>query len=203
MIYTLKHINDDGEYFSIKKNEIINFCKNKKQCEVEIEIKIDGQYLSFASFLISIRSTKNTAIILKEGIINKRTILTGEDQHFIIDIKPDQSFGAKITAFFSNGQGILFARKLLRSELNQVYNFPDEQNYEYIASFKSINRGFYIIDISYNDLFNLDPCKILLTVRGIFPGNLSTKIEYSLSVSNTISDIITDKSYKLFISKEK
>ena len=89
----------------------------------------------------------------------------------------------------------------MRSELNQVYNFPDEQNYEYIASFKSINRGFYIIDISYNDLFNLDPCKILLTVRGIFPGNLSTKIEYSLSVSNTISDIITDKSYKLFISK--
>ena len=201
LIYSLKHINDDGEFFVIKKNEIINFCKNKKQCEVEIEIKIDEQYLSFASFLISIRSTKNTAIILKEGIIDKRTILTGEDQHFIIEIKPDQSFGAKISAFFSNGQGILFARKLLKSELNQVYNFPDEQNYEYIASFKSINRGFYIIDIPYNDLFNLDPCKILLTVRGIFPGNLSTKIEYSLSVSNTINDIITDKSYKLFISK--
>ena len=44
-------------------------------------------------------------------------------------------------------------------------------------------------------------CKILLTVRGLFPGLLSTKIEYVLSVSNTINEIMTDKNYKLFISQ--
>ena len=34
---------------------------------------------------LSIKSEINTPIILKLGIVNKRTILSGEEQHFIVD----------------------------------------------------------------------------------------------------------------------
>ena len=55
-------------------------------------------------------------------------------------------------------------------------------------------KNFYIIEIPYEEIANYDQCKILLTIRGVFPGYFSgTKIEYSLSISNTINEIVTDK----------
>ena len=185
--YAKRNITTESQLIYIKKTEILKFCKEKKECPILIEVENDRDYANLSTFLISIRNTKDVPINLKQGVVNKRTILSGEDQHFIIDIKPDRAFGAKITAFFSNGQGILYARKLLKSELFKTFVFPDENNYEYSISYLMSNKGFYIIEIPYEDISDLNPCKILLTVRGIFPGLLSTKIEYVLSVSNTIN----------------
>ena len=91
-------------------------CINKLSCNIYIEISNDDSYISFSNFLISIKSEINTPIILKHGIVNKRTILSGEEQHFIVDLKPEK-FGAKITSFFINGHGELYTRRLSRSEM--------------------------------------------------------------------------------------
>ena len=199
--YAKRNITTESQLIYIKKSEILKFCKEQKECPILIEVQNDIDYSNLSTFLISIRNTKDVPINLKQGVVNKRTILSGEDQHFIIDLKPDKAFGAKITAFFSNGQAILYARKLLKNELYKTFVFPDENNYEYSISYLMSNKGFYIIEIPYEEISDLNPCKILLTVRGIFPGLLSTKIEYVLSVSNTINEIVPDKNYKLFISK--
>ena len=122
-------------------------------------------YSYYSSFLIAVQSSKNVPIYLKQGVVNKRSILSGEDQHFIVDIKPDKSFGAKISVYFEKGQGELYARKLLKSELFNITNFPDENNYEYISNYRTRNNGFYLIEIPYEELASYDPCKILLTVR--------------------------------------
>jgi len=201
IFYGNRNITTESQLIYIKNSEILIFCKEQKECPVLIEVENDREYLSISSFLISIRNTKNVPIYLKPGVVNKRTILSGEDQHFIIDLKPDKALGAKITAFFSNGQAILYARKLLKSELYKTFVFPDENNYEYSISYLMSNKGFYIIEIPYEEISDLNPCKILLTVRGLFPGLSSTKIEYVLSVSNTLNEIVTDKNYKLFISQ--
>ena len=60
-------------------------CKNKLSYNIDIEISNDDSYISFSNFLISIKSEINTLMILKPGIVNKRTILSGEEQHFIVD----------------------------------------------------------------------------------------------------------------------
>ena len=44
-------------------------------------------------------------------MVNKRAIISGDEEHFIIDLKPDVSFGGKISVFFLNGQGEIYARK--------------------------------------------------------------------------------------------
>jgi hypothetical protein len=151
--------------------------------------------------LIAVKNSKDVPIYLKNGVVNKRTIISGNEEHFIIDLKPDISFGAKISVFFLNGQGEIYARKVLKSELSNITNFPDENNNEYMVSYRISNKGFYIIDIPYDEISNLNPCKVLLTVKGLSLGQHATKIEYSISVSNVLNEIITDKNYRLFISQ--
>ena len=200
-LYNYAILIDDSHLISVKKNVIMEICQYKQKCSINIEVTNDDSFLYYSTFLIAVKSSKNVPIYLKQGLANKRTIFSGEDQHFIVDLKPDKSFGAKISAFFGNDKGEIYARKLLKSELYNITNFPDENNYEYMDSYKSSNKGFYIIEIPYDEISDLNPCKILLTVRGIFPGQYSTKIEYSISVSNTMNEIITEKNYRLFISQ--
>ena len=154
-----------------------------------------------SSFIIAVKNSKDEPIHLKQGLINKRSILTGEDQYFIIDLKPDKVFGAKIAVMFANGRGEIFARRLLRSEMFQINIFPDDINYEYMAGYKNMDNGLYLIEIPYRDFEGHSYCRVLLTVRGNFPGNFLTKIEYSIFVSNSIYEIITDKNYKLHVSQ--
>ena len=58
-----------------------------------------------------------------------------------------------------------------------------------------------MIDIPYEETSMTKPYKMLITVRGIFPGFYATKIEYSLSISNTLNELVADKNYRLFISQ--
>jgi hypothetical protein len=147
--YIMQYLKDESNLIVIKNNELTKNCKNKLSCNIDIEISNDDSYISFSNFLISIKSEINTPIILKPGIVNKRTILSGEEQHFIVDLKPEK-FGAKITSFFINGHGELYARRLLRSEMfdkSENYNFPNKDNYEYVTNYK--NGDFSMIDIPY------------------------------------------------------
>ena len=200
-LYTTEYISDDSHLITIRKYKLETLCKKKLKCPINIEVSNSDDYSYYSSFLIAVQSSKNVPIYLKQGVVNKRSILSGEDQHFIVDIKPDKSFGAKISVYFEKGQGELYARKLLKSELFNITNFPDENNYEYISNYRTRNNGFYLIEIPYEEIANYDPCKILLTVRGLFPGYYSgTKIEYTISISNTLTELETDKNYRLFIS---
>ena len=150
--YTYIILIDDSHLISVKRNELINICQNKQKCSVNIEVTNDDSFLYYSTFLITVKSSKNVPIYLKQGVANKRTIFSGEDQHFIVNLKPDKSFGAKISAFFGNDKGEIYARKLLKSELYNITNFPDENNYEYMDSYKSSNKGFYIIEIPYDEI---------------------------------------------------
>ena len=199
--FLLQYLNDESNLILIKNGDLVKSCKNKQSCEITIEVKNDDSYLIYSSFLISIKSEISTPFILKPGIVNKRTILSGEKQHFIVDLKPEK-FGAKITSYFINGYGQVYARRLLRSEIfqkNEDYSFPDEDSYEYTTIYKS--NDFSIIEIPFEDLKNHSHCRLLLMVKGISPNYYSTKIEYTISVSNSINEILIDKNYKMFISQ--
>ena len=199
--YIMQYLKDESNLIVIKNNELTKNCKNKLSCNIDIEISNDDNYISFSNFLISIKSEINTPIILKPGIVNKRTILSGEEQHFIVDLKPEK-FGAKITSFFINGHGELYARRLLRSEMfekNENYHFPNKDFYEYASNYK--NNDFNIIDIPISDFKNHTHCRLLLTIKGTSPNYYSTKIEYTISISNSLTEILVDKNYKMFISQ--
>ena len=200
--YTSVNIIDDSYLITIPRLKINEICQNNSKCPIYIEVSNDKEYLYYSSFLLVVRSTKNIPLELKQGMVNKRKILSGEEHYYIIDLKPDKSFGGKISVFFEKGEGEIFARKLLRSELYNITNFPNNNNYEYRVTYKSSNRNFYIINIPYEDISNSDNCKLLLTVKGVFPGYFySTTLEYSISISNSIYELVTDKNYKLFISQ--
>ena len=71
-----------------------------------------------------------------------------------------------------------------------------------MSTYKTSQRNFYLIEIPYSEIIHYELCKVLLTVKGILPGFFSTTtIEYSISVSNTVNQLNTDKNYKLFISQ--
>ena len=199
--YLMQYLKDESNLILIKNSDLSKNCKDKLSCRIDLEVLNDDSYLSFSSFLLSIKSEANTPIILKPGIVNKRTILSGEEQYFIIDLKPEK-FGAKITSYFINGYGELYARRLLRSEMFQKsenYHFPNKDYYEYTTNYK--NNDFHIIDIPISDFKNHSHCRLLLTVKGTSPNYYSTKIEYTLSISNSLTEIMVEKNYKMFISQ--
>jgi hypothetical protein len=199
--YTTLNVIDDNSLVSVPSQVIFRMCTDRLKCPIHIEVVNDDDYLTYSSFLIAARNTQNLPIVLKQGVVNKRTILSGEEQHYIIEIKPDKSFGAKISAFFTNGQGEIYARRLLNSEIYNTTNYPNQLNYEYKVTYKESRKGFYVIDIPYEETSMTKPYKMLITVRGIFPGFYATKIEYSLSISNTLNELVTDKNYRLVISQ--
>ncbi len=199
--YTKMNLIEESNLILIPSEHLVYMCQKKTNCGIEIDIVNDQDYIFSSSFLITVKSSKDTPVYLKQGVITKRTVISGEEDHFIVDIKPDKSFGAKISVFFMNGEGEVYARRALRSELFDLTNFPDQNNYEYMATYKSSNKGFYLIEIPYDELIIIDPCKILLTVKGLFPGYHTTKIDYSISISNVLNELITDKNYRLFISQ--
>ena len=199
-MYTAQNIIEDNALIIVPMKNIYRVCQDKLKCPINIEVYNDNDYLSYSSFLIAARNTKNLPIVLKQGIVNKKTILSGEEHHFIVDIKPDKASSSKITAFFNNGQGEIYARRVLNSELYNSTNFPNSLNYEYMATYKNSKKGFYTINIPYEETQS-KPYRMLITVRGIFPGFYATKMEYSLSVSGTLNELVTDKNYRLFISQ--
>jgi hypothetical protein len=114
--YTASTIVDDSFLFLIRGFKISQICQKKSKCPILIMVSNDKEYLYYSSFLIAVKSTKNLPITLKQGVVSKRTILSGEEQHFIADLKPDKTFGARISAIFTKGQGEIYVRKLLKSE---------------------------------------------------------------------------------------
>ena len=88
-LYTTEYISDDSHLITIRKYKLETLCKKKLKCPINIEVSNNDDYSYYSSFLIAVQSSKNVPIYLKQGVVNKRSILSGEDQHFIVDIKPD------------------------------------------------------------------------------------------------------------------
>ena len=87
-----------------------------------------------------------------------------------------EKFWAKITSFFINSHGELYARRLLRIgmfEKNENYRFPNKDFYEYSSNYK--NNDFNIIDIPISDFKNHSHCRLLLTIKGTSPNYFSIK----------------------------
>ena len=199
--YNMNYIVDESSLITIKKDDISKYCKKNRNCGIEIEVKNEDSFLQYSSFLISVKSSKNTPTFIKPGIISKKTILTGEDQHYIVEVEPEESFGTRITVMFINGEGEIYVRRVLRNDMFEINNFPDENNYEYMTSYKESKNEFLFIDIPYNDFSGHSHCQLLITLRGIFPGYFYTKITYSIYISSSMFNIDTDKNYRLFVSQ--
>ena len=93
---------DDNSLVTVPSQVVFRMCSDRLKCPIHIEVINDDDYLTYSSFLIAARNTKNLPMVLKQGVVNKRTILTGEDQHFIVDIKPEKNFGAKNLLYDAN-----------------------------------------------------------------------------------------------------
>ena len=190
----------DGDENLIKLPQINNCIKDKNsdKCSVEIEIYMDEsyKYKYSAEFIIACQSSKNVPIQIVPGVITKRQILSGEEQHFIIDANSNFNF-TKITVFFTLGLGEIYARRLLSTENLSNDYFPNKNNHEYTAKPNKNSRA-YTIEIPQNDIKANNGRKILLTVMGGSPDIDSLKIEYTISISNTIKELEIDKSYRLF-----
>ena len=179
----------------------VNDCikdKNSDKCSVEIEVFMDEtyKYKYSAEFIIACQSSSDVPIQIIPGVITKRQILTGEEQHFILDANTNFQF-TKITVFFTLGVGEIYARRLLGSESISTDYFPNKNNYEYTAKPNKNSRA-YTIEIPQSDIKANNGRKILLTVSGGSPDINSLKIEYTISISNTIKELEIDKSYRLF-----
>ena len=198
--YTRYNLVDDSNLISIPREKVIQMCQKRSKCSINIEVILDSDYLSTCTFILAIKSSRDVAMVLKQGVVNKRTIISGDVDHYIVDVNPDKSFGAKITAFFTNGEGEIYVRRALKSELYNITIFPDDNNYEYFTT-KTTSKGFYIIEIPYSAISSINPCKLLVTVKGSYPGQSATRIEYTISVSGTLNEINTDKNYRFFISQ--
>ena len=76
------------------------------------------------------------------------------------------------------------------------YHFPDEDFYEYTTNYK--NNDCNIIEIPYQDFQNHSYFRLLLTVKGTSPNYYTSKIEYTISISNSINEILIEKNFLTF-----
>ena len=191
-----------GNYFlKIESKDIYDYCPSLKSCDIEIKIEAINYYdLDFDVILLCKSSLNSIVYLTKGGLIEKRKITNNEKQYFVVEANPSQGINFRINVIFDYGRAVIFAKKAEKNIPIEQMSFPDEDKYEYSSNLNN-KEELSIIDIPYEDIKNDLPCKILLTVKGIFDYLGRTQGEYSISISNIIDDIFINKNYRFFISK--
>ena len=198
--YIYEKVITNNYYLNIKSNEIISYCPSENMCNIEIKVEAINLYDNYGLFIIVLcKSSLNSIIQLKTGMIEKRKILKNEKQFFIVEANPSPEMGVKINAFFTYGCGVLYAKKVKKVTMIDQSDFPNEEQYEYISS-NVYNEKISNLNIPYKDVENIFPCALLVTVKGTFDYLGQSEDEYSISLSNVIDDLIPNKNYRLFIS---
>ena len=200
--YIYSKIINKNYFLNIQSNEInSNYCPSSKSCIIEIKIEAVNLYELDFDVNILCRSSLNSIVYLtKNGLIEKRKIGDHEKQYFVVEANPSQDTDFRINAIFDYGRGVLYAKKANNNLQIEQLDFPDEDKYEYLSDLND-KEELSIINIPYEDIKNDLPCRILLTVKGIFDYIGRTYGEYSLSISNVVDDIFVNKNYRLFIGK--
>ena len=68
-------ISEENALIKIKRDEINNYCKNKENCGISIDIQNDNDFLQQSQFFINVRNAKNTPMILKQGVVTKKNYI--------------------------------------------------------------------------------------------------------------------------------
>ena len=186
-------------FLNVGSQEITNYCPSQKICNIEIKVEAINLYDLDFDVTILCRSSLNSIIYLKSGAIEKRKILTNEKQYFVVEANPSPEIGVRINAFFTFGKGEIYAKKAEPNKIIEQSQFPDEEKYQY-KSEEIYKNSISTLIIPNSDLENILPCRILLTIKGIFNYLGRAEGEYSISISNIIDDLIPNKNYRLFIS---
>jgi len=196
-----------GNYFlKIQSKDIIEFCPSSKSCNIQIKveaIKLEDMPEMEVEAILLCRSSLNSIVYLnKNSLIDKRRISDNENQYFVIEVNPTENAILTINAIFTYGRGILYAKRADNNSPIEQSNFPKGDNYEYISNLDN-KEEISAINIPYEDISKNLPCKILLTVIGIFEYLGKYQGEYTLSISNNIDDIFPNKNYRFFITKSE
>ena len=192
----------NADYFlKIDSSILLEYCPSSKSCNAEINIEAANFYENEFEVVILCKSSLNSIVYLnKNSLIEKRKILNREKQYFVIEANPDVGEPVRISAIFENGRGELYAKTVDNNVHVDLSLFPHEDDYKYTSNLNN-REELSVINIPYQDIETQIPCKILVTVKGIFDYLGRTHGEYSLSLSNVVDDIFINKNYRLFISR--
>jgi len=191
----------NGDYFlKIDSKGLYEYCPSSKHCNVEINIEAANFYDLEFDVVILCKSSLNSIVYLnKNSLIEKRKILNREKQYFVVEANPERGESVRISAIFENGRGELYAKRIDNNVHVEQALFPHEDDYTYTSNLNN-REELSVISIPYQDIEAYIPCKILVTVKGIFDYLGRSQGEYSLSLSNLVDDIYINKNYRLFIS---
>ena len=196
-----------GNFFlKIEPKDIIEYCPSSKSCNIQIKVeamKLEDMSDMEVDIVLLCRSSSNSIIYLnKNSLIDKRRISDNEHQYFVVEVNPTENTVITINAVFTYGRGILFAKRADNNLPIDQSKFPNGDNYEYISNLDN-KEELTVLNIPYEDISKNLPCKILITVIGVFEYLGKYQGEYTLSISNTIDDIFPNKNYRFFISKSE
>ena len=195
----------ESYFLKVESPDILQSCPSKS-CNIEITIeaiKLEDLADMELDIILLCRSSLNSLIYLnKNSLIEKRRISHFEKQYFVIDANPSENSVLSINTVFTHGRGILYAKIAPNNLQISLQDFPHEDSYEYTSDLNN-KEELSIINIPYNDISQKLPCKILLTVKGLFEHLGKFQGDYTLSVSNIVDDIYPNKNYRLFISKSE
>ena len=188
-------------FLKIEVKDLDEYCPSSKSCNIEMKIESLNKDISEFEFSLLCKSSLNSIIYLnKNGLIEKRKIANYEKQYFVVEANPPKGVTSRINVIFTYGRGIIYVKKADKNLQIEQLNFPDEDNHQYISNLNE-REELSTVSIPYEDIQNDLPCKLLVTVKGIFDYLGQSQGEYSISLSNIIDDIYPNKNYRLFISK--
>ena len=182
----------NSKFLSFDPHDI---CTNSVYCGIYINIT-KSSYTN-SQFLLVIKSQQSTHIQLSPGTPRTYEILTGETQHYLIQAIPQEHIGIRISARFTSGMGNIYVNKLTPNQTIVNSLWPNETAFHYegkqsIIYTKSIN-------IPYDDIKELYPCVLLITILGKDPGYDNNKIQYTISYTSGFVFLHTNKRYQFDI----
>ena len=191
----------NGDYFlKIDSKSLYEYCPSSKSCNVELYVEAVNFYELEFDVVILCKSSMNSIVYLnKNSLIERRKIATGEKQYFVVEANPERGETVRISAIFENGRGELYAKRIDNNVHVDLSLFPHEDDNTYSSNLNN-REELSIINIPYQDIEAYIPCKILVTVKGIFDYLGRSQGYYTLSLSNLVDDIFVNKNYRLYIS---
>ena len=182
-------------YIKIEPKEIKKYCKIPSSCKVEITLYKNYYYNT--NYLLVCRSSIHSYEILSPGQITKKTIFSGEYQYYIIDTIPDENLGIRINTIFLDGYGEIYINTNLNNT-NLTNNFPNRTKYEYANIDKYNSEGQNLI-IPVENIKIKGPIRLFITIFGALPSYASNRLEYTISFTNLINELETNKNYQFYI----
>ncbi len=182
-------------YFIISKEDLKENCPKTSLCPIELSFERTSYYDT--RFLIMIKSSENKEERLSPSVTREVAIYPGETQKFTFDVMPDPRIGAKISLRVESGSVKAYAKIDKRTNFDEDIEWPSEKVSEYQST--RLSEKIESIDIPYKDIKDLNPAKVLLTVKGERSGVNVVIIQYSITFTTTSKPLNINELYNINI----